>query len=70
MKWLLVALVMNVPVKTDLIYDSLPDCLRAEQEMRRQWAEVYNDAVRRKADRDTLELVKGQMVSGTCVPTK
>lgn len=64
------ALVMNVPVKTDLIYDALPDCLRAEQEMRRQWAEVYNDAVRRKADRDTLELVKGQMISGTCVPTK
>ena len=70
MKWLLVALVMNAPVKTDLVFDTLSDCLRAEQEMRRQWADMYNDALGRKASKDTLDLVKRQMTSGTCIPAK
>ena len=28
MKWLLVALVMNPPIKTDLVFDLLPDCVQ------------------------------------------
>lgn len=70
MKWLLVALVMNTPIKTDLVFDLLPDCLRAVQEMRRQWADMYNDALSRKASKDTLDLIKKQMTSGTCIPTR
>ena len=70
MKWLLVALVMNPPIKTDLVFDLLHDCLRAEQEMRRQWADMYNDALSRKASKDTLDLIKKQMTSGTCIPTR
>ena len=70
MKWLLVVLVMNSPIKTDLVFDLLPDCLRAEQEMRRQWADMYNDALSRKASKDTLDLIKKQMTSGTCIPTR
>ena len=70
MKWLLVVFVMNTPVKTELSFPTLDECLRAEQEMRRQWAEAYNEAAGRKAGKDTLELVKRQMTSGTCIPTK
>ena len=70
MKWLLVILVMNSPIKTDLVFDTLPSCLLAEQDVRRQWTEVYNDALNRKAGKDTLDLVKRQMASGTCIPAK
>lgn len=70
MKWLLIAVIMNSPIKTDLVFDTLPSCLLAEQDMRRQWAEVYNDAMTRKAGKDTLDLVKRQMTFGTCIPVK
>jgi len=70
MKWLLVVLVMNTPVKTDLSFNTLDNCLRAEGEMRQQWANMYNDAVKRKADKNSLELVQRQMTSGTCIPSK
>ena len=70
MKWLLIVVVMNSPVKTDLAFETLTSCLLAEEDMRRQWAEVYNDARNRKAGKNTLELVKGQMTSGTCIPVK
>ena len=70
MNWLLVVMLANSPVKTDLVYSTLNDCLRAEQAMRQQWAEVYNDAWKRKADKDTLDLVKRQMGTGTCIPAK
>ena len=70
MKWLLVVIVMNTPLKTELTFTTLDDCLRAETEMRQQWADLYNSAKKRNASKDTLELVKGQMTSGTCIPTK
>ena len=70
MNWLLVVMVMNMPLKTDLTFSTLDDCLRAEAEMRKHWAEVYNNAKKRDAGKDTLVLVQGQMTSGTCIPTK
>jgi hypothetical protein len=70
MKWLLVVILANTPVKTDLVFSSLDECLRAEESMRKQWADVYNEAFRRNADKDTLEMVKRQMGSGTCIPSK
>jgi hypothetical protein len=61
---------MNMPVKTELSFNTLDDCLRAETEMRQQWADAYNSAKKRDAGKDTLELVKSQMTFGTCIPTK
>jgi hypothetical protein len=69
MNWLLVVIVMNMPVKTELSFKTLDDCLRAEQEMRKQWSAVYNDAATRKAGKESLDMVKRQMTFGTCIPT-
>lgn len=68
MKWLLVVMVLNTPVKTDLLFESLPACLAAEEAMRAEWAQIYNQAVRSKAGQDTLDLIKSQMTQGTCIP--
>jgi len=70
MKWLLVVIVMNSPVKTELVFDTLPSCLAAEEQMRKQWADVYNQTLKNKASKETLELVRSQMTTGTCIPTK
>lgn len=70
MKWVLVVLVASSPVKTDLVFNDLSTCLAAEQEMRAKWAEVYNSQVAAKASKATLDLIRSQIVSGTCIPTK
>lgn len=70
MKWLLVALVMNSPVKTDLVFDNLADCLAAEGQMRKEWSEIYNNAKKSGAERETLGLMSSQMTKGTCIPAK
>lgn len=70
MKWLLVVLIANSPVKTDLVFNDLGACLAAEQDMRARWAEVYNSQVAAKAPRETLGLIRSQMVSGTCIPAR
>jgi hypothetical protein len=69
MKWLLVVLVMNSPVKTDMVFDDLGSCLAAEEQMRAEWANVYNRAQKNQASPDSLALIKSQMTSGTCIPT-
>lgn len=69
MNWLLVVIVMNMPVKTGLSFKTLDNCLRAEQEMRKQWAEVYSDAATRKSGKESLDMIKRQMTFGTCIPT-
>ena len=48
MKWILLAIVLQTPVKTDLVFDTLEDCLRAENEMRAAWGNAYS-AVQRVA---------------------
>jgi len=70
MKWLLVVIVAQSPVKTDLLFNDLGSCLAAEQEMRGKWAEVYNGAVSSKASKETLSFISSQMMSGTCIPTR
>ena len=43
MKWMLVVLVMGTaPVKTELVFDTLDDCLTAEEEMRRNYVRAFN----------------------------
>jgi hypothetical protein len=70
MKWLLVVIVMNVSVKTDLVFNSLSDCLAAELKMHGHWADIYNRTLKNNASKESLELVQGQIMSGTCIRTK
>lgn len=70
MKWLLVVIVANAPVKTDLTFNTLGDCLRVEGEMRQAWADMYNEGVKRQMPKDVLDMVRRQMNSGTCIPAK
>jgi hypothetical protein len=43
MKWMLIVMVFGVaPVKTDLLFDSLDDCLKAEENIRGEYARAYN----------------------------
>lgn len=70
MKWLLVVLIMNTPVKSDLVFDSLPDCLAAESRMRKEWAEHYAQAQKSGAAKEALGLMSSQMTKGTCMPSK
>ena len=72
MNWLLVVIVLGAPVKTDLVYRSLQECLQAELQMRNDWASAYNAAKTEKPPRapDSLGYLSKQMTSGTCIPAK
>ena len=78
MKWLLVAIVIQTPVKTDLVFESLAACLQSESEMRKSWVEVINKTISWQEtatiSKDEKEknraFVMQQMPSGTCIPTK
>ena len=70
MKWVLIALVMNTPVKTDLVFDSLSECLAAEGQMRKEWAEQYSQAKKSGAEGETLGYMSSQITKGTCIPSK
>lgn len=70
MKWLLIAIVMNTPVKTDLVFNTLTECLAAEQQMRKEWSEVYNAAKKAGAEPERVGLISSQITKGTCIPAK
>jgi hypothetical protein len=79
MKWMLVAIVMQTPIKTDLVFDSLKDCLVAEGQMRSTWAVTGNIAAddnrknSRMTDNDRKEYQQyflKQTTWGTCIPAK
>lgn len=70
MKWLLVVIVLNTPVKTDLVFDSLSECLSAETQMKKDWADLYNQAKKSGAEKETLGFMSSQMTKGTCIPAK
>ena len=43
MKWLLIVMVLGTtPVKTDLIFDTIDQCLTAEDTMRAEYSRAYN----------------------------
>lgn len=43
MKWMMIIVVMGTgPVKTELTYDSLQDCLNAEDKTRQEISDAYN----------------------------
>lgn len=70
MKWLLVVIVMNAPVKTDLVFGSLQECLAAEAQVRQEWAEHYGQMKKAGAAAETLGLLSSQVTRGTCIPAK
>lgn len=70
MKWLLVVIVMNSPLKTDLVFNSLSECLAAETQMRKDWADTYNQTKKAGAEKETLGMLSSQMTKGTCIPSK
>jgi hypothetical protein len=44
MKWMLLVVVFGTaPVKTELLFDTLDECLRAEDRMRRSYSTAFNE---------------------------
>ena len=74
MKWILLAGVLQTPVKTDLVFDTLDDCLRAEQEMRTAWGNAYVSVQRAQVSaadkKKNTDFVTKQATWGTCVPSR
>lgn len=70
MKWVLVAIVMNMPIKTDLVFDNLASCLEAEAQMRKEWAELYKETRESGAESEKIGYLSSQMTKGTCIPAK
>lgn len=79
MKWMLVVLVGGMtPVNTDLVFDKFTDCLVAEQQMRKHYADAFEawdreaaaQIDRRRDYRRARELEAKRLLSnvGTCVP--
>jgi hypothetical protein len=70
MKWMLVVIVFGLgPVKTDLLYNSLEECLGAEASVRAEWTRLYNAAPKeRREDPTSAAFMRKQMTSGTCIP--
>jgi len=73
MKWMLFVLVFGThPVETNLVYDNLDACLKAEQSMRMEYAQAYSkgswatDAG--QASDPSLTSRYGLKTIATCVP--
>lgn len=70
MKWVLIVIVMNTPIKTDLVFNDLSECLSAESQMRKEWTELYSQTQKSGAAKETLGFMSSQMTKGTCIPSK
>jgi hypothetical protein len=79
MKWTLIVLAFGTsPIKTDLVFNSLDDCLRAEDQMRAEYARAYSvwDAWAQKNQAEagypnSKKFMQGRIGlknRGTCVP--
>ena len=79
MKWMLIVVVFGLaPVKTNLLFDSIDDCLRAEDVVRNEYARTFNEW-KVWAEQNPVEagypnskkmIIKrnGLMSPGTCIP--
>ena len=72
MRWMLVVLVKESPIKTDLVFKDHKDCLTAEAHMRRTWSDLYNQTVKEipNLTQQSKDFMFSQITHGTCVPTK
>lgn len=75
MKWLLVMLISGSPIKTDLYFPTLGECLAFEDQVAAQYANAYNEAVKwARENRSQTEfagiekLARERMSRGTCMP--
>ena len=79
MKWMLVVLVGGItPVNTNLVFDKFADCLAAEEQMRRHYADAFEawdrgavvNILRRREYARARDLQAKRLLSnvGTCVP--
>ncbi|MGL3107055.1 hypothetical protein [Bradyrhizobium sp. BR 1432] len=79
MKWMLVVLVGGVtPVNTDLVFDKFAECLSAEEQMRKHYADAFEawdrwaaaNIDRRREYSKARDLQAKRLLSniGTCVP--
>ena len=75
MKWMLFVLVFgSYPVETNLVFDSLDACLKAEETMRKEYARAYSQgtwegggSVGATTDPSVASRY-GQRTTATCVP--
>jgi hypothetical protein len=78
MKWILVVLIGGVtPIQTDLQFDKLSDCLSAEEQLRKTYADAYEawdklaatNIERRRDYRKAREFQERRLANtGTCIP--
>ena len=73
MKWMLFVLVFGAhPVETNLIYDNLDACLKAEQTMRNEYARAYSEGSWAQANpgesSDYVASRFGLKTTATCIP--
>ena len=79
MKWMLVVLVGGVtPVNTDLVFDKFADCLAAEEQMRKHYADAFDawdrsaaaSIDRRRDYKKARDVQARRLLSnvGTCIP--
>ncbi len=79
MKWMLVVLVGGVtPVNTDLVFEKFADCLSAEEQMRRHYADAFEawdrsgapNFERRRDYSKARDIQAKRLLSniGTCIP--
>jgi hypothetical protein len=79
MKWMLVVMVFGgAPVKTDLIFETLGACLKAEENMRAEYAnafDVWNEWARKNPTESGYSTARPGMMkrfglenAGTCIP--
>ena len=78
MKWLLVVIVASTPVNTDLVYNTLGECLHAESKVRQEWVAQFNNSVSQASfkqltgedQQQSRTFMMNQMSSGTCIPSR
>jgi hypothetical protein len=70
MKWMLVVLVFGVtPMETGLSYNSLDDCLKAEERMRADWDHILKARKKQYSEMPSgPNYVAQQGTPGTCIP--
>ena len=73
MKWMLFVLVFGThPVETNLVFDNLDACLKAEENMRKEYARAYSQgtwgAGIGEANDPSVVSRFGQRTTATCVP--
>jgi hypothetical protein len=75
MQWLLVMIVSGSPIKTDLYFPTIRECLQAEQQAAAEYAKAYNETMgwakttQPAKDYESIEnLARTMSHRGTCIP--